>query len=346
MRDILDTLERWNSAGDDIALATVVSTWGSSPRKAGSKMAVRPDGTMVGSVSGGCVEGAVTETALQVIQGDPPRLLKFGVSDETAWEVGLACGGSIEVFVHKLDREILKQAARLIHQESTVALLTCIEGAGDRSGSQLLLNSEGDPVAGDRDLLAGRVIDAVREALTSGSSVRLNQEPGSDCQLFLDVIPAPSKLVMIGGVHISIALAEMARVLGYKTIIVDPRRSFASDERFPGVDLLIQSWPQDAYAQIALDNETAVAVLTHDPKIDDPAILGALDQPVFYLGVLGSRRTHAKRMERLKQAGCSEEQLVRLHAPIGLDIGARSPEEIALSIMAEITSARHGRIDP
>lgn len=339
MRDIIDVLEAWIDSGEPVVTATVVSTWGSSPRKSGSKMAVRGDGTMIGSVSGGCVEGAVAETAMQVLEGAPPQLLKFGVSDETAWGVGLACGGSIEVFVQKLDAPVFRAAANHIRSDQSLAILTQIEGAGDEVGRQLLIGRDGKPLAGDESILDDPLQDVIGRAFQRGQSARLDLG-AKDSAIFIDLMPAPRRLVMIGGVHISIALAGMAKTLGFKTIVVDPRRLFASAERFPDVDLLIPSWPQDAYEQIVLDHETAVAVLTHDPKIDDPAIIGALDSPAFYIGVLGSRKTHNRRLGRLKEAGIDDEQLARLHAPIGLDIGAQSPEEIALSILAEITASQ------
>ena len=342
MRDILSTIQEWVASGQDIALATVVSTWGSSPRKTGSKMAIRSDGLMAGSVSGGCVEGAVVENALEILQGAPPRLLKYGVSDDTAWNVGLACGGSIEVFVQRLDPESFNAISKLITANRTAAALTIIEGDKAVLGQQTLFNGEGGVIAGDENLLDPREKEAVDAAFARGQSQRIHQSASTDRALFLDFIPAPMKLVIIGGVHISIALAEIARAVGYQTILIDPRRMFASGERFTDVDELIHTWPQDAYKEIELDRETAIAVLTHDPKIDDPAIIGALEHPVFYIGVLGSRKTHAKRMTRLRDAGCSDQQLDRLHAPIGLHIGAQSPEEIALSIMAEITAARRG----
>ena len=345
MRDIIDVLETWIAGDEPVATATVVSTWGSSPRKSGSKMAVRGDGTMTGSVSGGCVEGAVAETAMQVLEGAPPQLLKFGVSDETAWDVGLACGGSIEVFVQKLNATLFREAAKRIRSDQSLALVTQIEGAGNKVGKQLLIDRDGKPLAGDESMLDDPVQDAVRQAFRGGLSGRLDL--GSmDMAVFMDLMPAPRRLVMIGGVHISIALAGMAKTLGFKTIVVDPRRLFASHERFPEVDHLIPSWPQEAYEQIVLDHETAVAVLTHDPKIDDPALLGALASPAFYIGVLGSRKTHNRRLGRLKEAGVNDEQLARLHAPIGLDIGAQSPEEIALSILAEITAAQRQESSP
>jgi xanthine dehydrogenase accessory factor len=342
MRDIIDQLESWVANEESIAIATVVSTWGSSPRKVGSKMAVRSDGTMIGSVSGGCVEGAVAEAAMKILEGTPPQLLKFGVSDETAWDVGLACGGSIEVFVQKLDEEILTKAASQIKSNQTIGLISLIKGPEHAIGKQLLIGLDANVLAGNIAFLKDLPEVTLQAALDKGESGRLETGTAAGRKTyFLDVVSAPRKLVMIGGVHISIALAEMAKTLGFETIVIDPRRLFASDERFPDVDILIQSWPLEAYEQVSLDRETAVAVLTHDPKIDDPAIIGALEMPVFYIGVLGSRKTHAKRVKRLQKAGINNQQLKRLHAPIGLNIGAQSPEEIALSILAEITTAQH-----
>lgn len=345
MRDIYSTLKDWLPDNAPIVLATVVSTWGSSPRVVGSNMAVRSDGTMVGSVSGGCVEGAVTETALQVIGGAPPQLLKFGVADDTAWEVGLACGGSIEVFVQPLNREIMSAAGKLIDSDQSFALVSCIKGPETDIGKQALLDMEATFLAGDEGIISDITEADLQQAMRRGESGRLNARLSQERELFIDVVRSPARLVMIGGVHISIVLAEIAKLLGYKTIVVDPRRLFASESRFPAVDELLQMWPQEAYGQIGLDRETAVAILTHDPKIDDPAVLGALEDKVFYIGVLGSQRTHEKRLERLRNAGCSDEQLARLHAPIGLDLGAQSPEEIALAIMAEITAARKGKLN-
>jgi xanthine dehydrogenase accessory factor len=343
MRDILDILEEWVSEQKAVAIATVVNTWGSSPRKTGSKLAVRSDGAMAGSVSGGCIEGAVAETAMKIIAGAPPQLLKFGVSDNEAWDVGLACGGTIEVFVQTLDVGLFTQAASQIKTDQTIALISCIEGAEDLIGKQVLVDPQGDPIAGDQGLLRDLSRSGLQNAISRRECGRLETASVTDRAFFLDIIAAPSQLVLIGGVHISIALAQLAKVLGYKVIVVDPRRLFATDDRFPAVDKLIRSWPQDAYKQIDLNSETAIAVLTHDPKIDDPAIIAALEKPVFYIGVLGSPTTHTKRLERLRKAGCSEGQLAKLHAPIGLDLGAQSPEEIALTIIAEILAVHSGK---
>jgi xanthine dehydrogenase accessory factor len=244
-------------------------------------MAVRADGAMTGSVSGGCVEGAVVQEAQDILGGAPSHLIQFGVADEIAWEVGLACGGSIEVFVQPLDP---------------------------------------DP---------GR------------EQVEFN---GEELEVFIDLLLPTPTIIMIGGVHISIALAEMARSLGYRTIVIDARKYFATQERFPAIDQLIQSWPEEGFEAAGIDASTAVVVLTHDPKIDDPALKLALRSPAFYVGALGSRTTHAKRIERLRQDGLSNEVLARLRAPVGLDLGARTPQEIALSVLAEITASRHGML--
>jgi xanthine dehydrogenase accessory factor len=344
MRDIYDALKNWLREDEPLAIATVVTTWGSSPRSVGSKMAVRADGAMLGSVSGGCVESAVAETALQIIQGASPQLLEFGVADDTAWEVGLACGGSIEVFVQALNPEIFSRAGKVIESDQSFVIIYCIAGPDEDIGKQALIDADAELLSGDEEIISDIPITQLQAALGRGESHRLKTGHPSERELFFDLISAPARLVLIGGVHISIALAEIAKLMDYKTILIDPRRLFASQERFPAVDELIRMWPQEAYEQIGLDQDTAVAILTHDPKIDDPAVLGALQHNVSYVGVLGSQKTHAERLKRLRKAGCSDAELAKLHAPIGLDLGAQSPEEIALSIMAEITAARRNKL--
>ena len=348
MLEILDQLQSWTEAGHEIAIATVVSTWGSSPRAAGAHMAVRADGTMVGSVSGGCVEGAVVEQALKILDGAPPKLLQFGVADETAWEVGLACGGSIEVFVQRFDPSLLEPLLKGSENRSAQVMVTVISGPEKMLGGVEIFDAEGrvtstwsDGIGEELDELDDWVAATFARRTPTREQVEINSQ---SIEFFLNtLLPSPT-IIMIGGVHISIALAEMAASLGYHTIVIDPRKSFASQERFPVVGQLIQSWPEEGLDVVGINASTAIAVLTHDPKIDDPAIKLALRSPAFYIGALGSRTTHAKRVERLRQDGISNELLARLRAPIGLDIGARTPEEIALSILAEITASSHGRL--
>ncbi len=346
MRDILNDLERWIEADQSAAIGTVIQTWGSAPRGAGSKMGVSNKGEITGSVSGGCVEGAVVEESLEVLKSGVPRLLHFGVADETAWEVGLACGGTIDVFVNRLDQAWFAPLASAVQQEQTVAAVTIIQGEDEQLGRTLLVYEDGSVRGGPLgEGLDQAALESAKEAISAGRPLRRTIRPaqeGSQVDVFIDVILPSPVLVIVGGAHISIALADLARVLGYRAMVVDPRRSFANQERFPNVDRLLQSWPGQALAEIGLNRSTAVATLTHDPKIDDPALIAALPSQAFYVGALGSQKTQAKRRQRLLDAGLSEAQIGRLHGPIGLDIQANTPEEIALAIMAEIVAARRG----
>src|SRR6266498_903994 len=291
MKDLLPEIEAWTREGQPFALATVVQTWGSAPRAAGSRMVVGADGRIAGSVSGGCVEAAVVEAAHEVLRTATPKLLHFGVADETAWAVGLACGGTIEVFVEKPDPLFLDRARRLVQEDQAAVLATVVEGP--LAGRWLAARPEG-PGEGTLGKLTEPVRAAALGVLGEGKSVRTRV---GEVAVFLDVLrPAPT-LVIVGGVHIAIGLTR----------------------------------------------ETAVAVLSHDPKLVDPALRAALVSPAFYVGALGSKTTQAKRRQRLLEAGLSEPQVDRLHAPIGLDLGGRSPEEIALSVMAQVVAVRNGR---
>ena len=345
MREVIADIERWRGLGKRIALATVVETWGSAPRGAGAKMALTADGELAGSVSGGCVEGAVVEAGRQALKTGQPQLLHFGVADETAWGVGLACGGNIDVFVQPLDVSIYEVARREMEAERPAAIVSVVRGPAGWLGRQWLMHDDGQLTGSAPD---ERITAAARAALGAGQPQRINvpdAAPGP-VELFVDVLlPAPT-LIAIGGVHIAIALTAIAKTLGYRTVVVDPRRAFGSEVRFPHVDRLIQVWPDEALAQIGLTRSTAVVMLTHDPKLDDPALKMALPSPAFYVGALGSRKTQTLRRARLLAAGVSEADLARLHGPIGLDLGARTPEEIALAVMAQIVAARSGRAQP
>jgi len=304
----------WFRAGQGSVIATVVQTWGSAPRPVGSQLAIRGDGHMEGSVSGGCVEGAVIVDGLDAIEDGTARLLEFGVSDDEAFAVGLACGGTILVLVEPVGTvmpvDLLEQvvASRLARA----------------------------PVAYVADLNS----DARRIADTGEFAERFRLDRSGveeDAQTFVAIHNPPLKMIVVGGVHIAQHLLPLARACGYDPILVDPRPAFGSPERFPDVQIL-EDWPDAALLLAGLDARTAVVTLTHDAKLDDPAIKAALTSDVFYLGCLGSTRTHAKRITRLREAGFSDEQIGRIHAPVGLDIGGRSPAEIAVSVMAQITT--------
>lgn len=339
MRDILDDLTRWSEQGTDIALATVVQTWGSSPRQEGAKMAINARGEITGSVSGGCVESAVAEAGQQVLESGLPQLLHFGVADETAWSVGLACGGSVDVFVERMDLKQFNFLRELLLNEEPAASVTIVSGPESVVGRKLTLNMR-DPSARFGSLNSGSDDQSVELAMQVAEP-SLQELAADRVTAFVDIMPPPPTLVVVGGNQIAITLSKLAKTLDMRTVIVDPRRAFATEERFPEVDELLQVWPSEAFERVPLTASTAVVMLTHDPKIDQPALELALTSEAYYVGALGSRKTQAKRREALKERGLSEADLDRLHGPVGLELGADTPDEIALSIIAEIVTVRH-----
>ena len=338
MEEVKQDIDRWLAERQIVALATVVQTWGSAPRKAGAKMGVTGGGGISGSVSGGCVEGAVVTAAEQVLENGRPTLLHFGVADETAWEVGLACGGEIEIFVEPLNRRAYDFVTGLQEREQSGLLATVIQGPDELVGNKLAIKDGAliwDEIGTELEKDTLKMLQEIKK--TSRLILRENLE------VFVEVLRPAPMLVIVGGVHIAVALIHLANELGFRTILVDPRRAFNNLERFPHAGKLLQEWPGEGFSKIAWTAETAVALLTHDPKIDDPALLFLQDQNPFYVGALGSRATHQKRKERLLAAGINPDFLDTVHAPIGLDIGAQNPEEIALSVMAEIISSYRNR---
>lgn len=340
MLDILETMNRWLEEERAVALATVVETWGSAPRRVGSKMGITGQMNMIGSVSGGCVEGAVVEEALAGLGEGRPRLLKFGVADDMAWEVGLTCGGSIEVFVEPLDAKWWDALANLALNDNFGVTVTFLEG--ERIGEKVMLDKAGEVIYRDLNLSVD-LLDAMRmvaaESHKSGVTVIGGERVMVDMQ-----IERPH-LILIGGVHVAIPLQAMARQVGFRVSIVDPRAAFASEERFPDVANILHSYPDKALPQLGLDRSAYLAVLTHDPKIDDRALITALPANIPYVGVLSSGRTHRQRVARLKEAGLSDELIAQIRTPIGIDIGASTPEEIAVCILAEIIAVRNGQRD-
>lgn len=341
MREVLADVTNWISKNEQVALATVVHTWGSSPRRVGAKMALTPGGKISGSVSGGCVEAAVFEAGVEVLKTGRPQLLKFGVADDTAWQVGLACGGHIEVFVKPLERVNFEKIRQELERRRPFSVASIVSGPANWLGREVVVG-EGEVQYSLSSGLDPMVNEKVRLAAAEGRSQLFDLEfENENLQVFVDVEKSPATLVIVGGVHIAIALTSIAKTLGLDTVVVDPRRAFGNAERFPHVDRLVQAWPEEAFGQIGLTSETAIAILTHDPKIDDPAIKLALKSEAFYIGALGSDKTQEKRRQRLSADGLTGEQLARLHGPIGLAIGAETPEEIALAIMSEIVACRH-----
>jgi len=308
LREVLSELGEWTKAGEEIALATVVETWGSSPRPLGSKMVVTQSGKMAGSVSNGCIEGAVFEEAQKVLKAGEPKVAAFGVADDVAFEVGLACGGHIEVFVQPLGR-VHEQLIEMLQRDVPATLRTNL-------------------VTGEAELVEGA---------PSGSELARR-----DGDMFIEPFRRPAHLIIIGAIHIAIPLHRLAKLMGYRVTIVDARAKFASKERFPEADELIVAWPDEAMARLSIDNSSYVVILTHDPKFDLPALRSVLGKQAGYVGAIGSRKTNQNRFDALRAEGFTEEQLARVHGPIGLDLGGRGAEETALGILAEITATRFG----
>ncbi|QEW21282.1 putative xanthine dehydrogenase subunit A [Marinibacterium anthonyi] len=316
--DIPDIALNWHREGKGAALATVVETWGSAPRRTGSQLVIAGDGRIEGSVSGGCVEGAVLMEALEALEDGQHRVLEYGVSDDDAFAVGLACGGTIRVLVEPVGGAL------------PVEMLEELVAA----------RAKREPVAYEVNLTSG-----ARRLVREGHEDRFRMDRSGvepDGETFVAVHNPPLRLILVGAVHIAQALVPMARIAGYDPVIVDPREAFASEARFPG-ETILHDWPDEAVAALGLDARTALVLLTHDPKLDDPALEAGLRAACFYIGALGSVRTHAKRVARLEAAGFSQGEIGRIHAPVGLDIGAAGPAEIAVSILAEITAVLRGR---
>lgn len=316
---IPETALAWHLDGKGSALATVVQTWGSAPRPVGSQLAISAEAEIQGSVSGGCVESAVVAEAFEALDTGTPRLLEYGVSDDDAFAVGLACGGTIRILVEPIgvgngpDTDLLGQLVAARSARQPVVLATNVE-----DWSRRIVGTSGDTLA-----------EEARAALRSDRSAFAGP-------WFLSAHNPPLRMIIVGAVHIAQPLAVMAREAGYDPYLVDPREAFGAEHRFPEFEIS-NDWPDDAVREIGIDTRTALVTLSHDPKIDDPALLAGLASEAFYIGALGSTRTHAKRVERFQAAGQKEAAIARIHAPVGADIGAKSPAEIAVSIMAEVT---------
>ena len=321
MRGILPELDRWHARGDRIALARVVATRRSAPRPVGSKLIVSETGELAGSVSGGCVESEVVEAAREVLAGGAPQLLTFGISDDLALSVGLACGGEIDVWIDEPDPKLLEELADIARSERRAVVFVDLE-----DGSQRLVPDGDDDVAD--------------ELIRSGHSkvVELHGR-----RVFADVFGPPPRLFVYGAVDTADALCAAAKAIGWRTIVADARARFATRERLPSADEIIVAWPEEALAQVAPDHTTAILVLTHDDKFDLPLLTGALATEAYYIGALGSRRNQERRRERLLEAGVDETELERISGPAGLDIGAHTPAETAVSMLAEIMAVRAGR---
>jgi xanthine dehydrogenase accessory factor len=355
VREVLSELLAWWRAGESVGVGTVVATFQSAPRPPGASMLVGPDGTAVGSVSGGCVEGAVYDLAQEVIGTGTPALQRYGISDDDAFAVGLTCGGILDVYVEKVDRASFPELAEIaedIEAGRAVAVATVVEHPDPaRVGARLIVRGE-DEVSGS--LGSSRADDAVRDdalgLLASGRSEALGYGPdgerrGEGMRVFVWAFAPKPRMLVFGAIDFAAAVAKVGSFLGYSVTVCDARPVFATNSRFPSADEVVVDWPHRYLeAEVAagrIDARTVICVLTHDPKFDVPLLEVALRLPeVAYVGAMGSRRTHDDRMARLREAGLEDKELDRLSSPIGLDLGARTPEETAISIAAEIVASR------
>ncbi len=356
MRDVLDDLMKWWDSGETVAVATVVATFQSAPRPPGASMLVGPDESAVGSVSGGCVEGAVYEVAREVAESGVPELNRYGVSDDDAFAVGLTCGGILDVFVEKVSKETFPELGELaedVRSGSPVALATVIEHPDPEIlGRRVLVR----PEAVKGSLGSARMDDAVHDdalgLLAHGTNQTLSygidgERRGEGMRVFVWSFAPKPRMLVFGAIDFAAAVARVGAFLGYHVTVCDARPVFATSSRFPSADEVVVDWPHRYLgAEVEagrIDPRTVIAVLTHDPKFDVPLLEVALRLPdIAYVGAMGSRRTHDDRLARLREAGLTEAEMARLSSPIGLDLGARTPEETAVSIAAEIIAGRWG----
>ncbi len=350
MKELLETVRAWQVEGAELGRAVVVRSFGSAPRPEGATLVVTADGRLAGSVSGGCVEGAAFEEIQRARREGLSRVIRYGISDEKAWDVGLACGGTIDVLVEPLMRpEVVEAAAGAGGVAVAIPLPADAPppefgpyppGAGAPPAASFLVREDGRTTgsAGDPQLDAA-VARTARELLARGGSRTVVV---GNRQVFLEGYPATPRLVVVGAVQVAMPLVRFARELGYSTVVVDGRSTFATRERFPDVDRLMVGWTDEVADEIALGRDDAVAVVSHDVKFDEPAIVAALGRGCRYVGAVGSRKTQAERRARLLAEGVAETDLARLRAPIGLDLGGRAPAETALAIMAQVVAERYG----
>jgi xanthine dehydrogenase accessory factor len=355
MRDVMDRLEGWWKNGETAALATVVGTYSSAPRQPGASMLVGPDGEAVGSVSGGCVEGAVYELGQQVLADGRPIFQRYGVSDDDAFAVGLTCGGIIDIFVEKVDPQSYDQlgsVAQAIRDETPVAVATVVGGPSDRLGKRLIVWADHVDGATGSTRLDDAIHDDARGLLDAGRNAILHygvdgQRRGEGLDVFVESFAPPPRMIVFGAIDFAASCAKMGSFLGFRVTVCDARPVFATASRFPGANEVVVEWPHRYLAAEAeagrIDKRTVLCVLTHDPKFDVPLLEVALRLPeVAYIGAMGSRRTHDDRIARLKEIGVTDEEIARMSSPIGLDLGARTPEETAVSIAAEMIAQHWG----
>ena len=343
MRDVMNDVFLWREARKEIVLATVVKAYGSALRPIGSKMAISSAGDISGSVSGGCVESAVFTEAQAVFKSRQAKLVSYGIADETAWSVGLTCGGTIEVFLDVLDEEMGETLMRALQSDELIGQATVLTGA--HTGERLLLWPDGNKAGDVSDEgfaagIAARAEDLFQRQETRKVEIEVGEETVA---VFIQVYPPSPRLVVVGAVHIAVPLVALGNTMGFRTIVLDARSAFATTERFPHADKMIVKWPAEALDELHLDEGSYVAILSHDAKFDIPALQVATQSKARYVGVLASKHTYSILHEALLVEGVPEELLAKVHTPIGIKkLGARGPEGIAFSIMAEMIAEMRG----
>ncbi len=335
MQEIAATVRSWRDAGNDVALASVVSTQRSAPRPIGATMAVAANGSVIGSVSGGCVEADVCRIATEVLSTGVPQLVRYGITDAEALDVGLPCGGEIEVFVEAPGAAVVDRLVSVPDGDRMV-VFTVVEG--DAAGAKLVVPVDpAGPATGDGP---AELRDRVRQVIDAGRPLVIDHH---GVRVLADLVGPVRELVVVGAYDIAEQLCALAARLGWRTTVVDARERFATAERVPSAQRIVVDWPHEALARIAPDRSTAIVVLSHDPKFDVPALKAALETPAFYVGALGSRSNQRRRRPRLLEAGVPEDRIARIHGPCGLDLGGATPAETALSIVGEIVAVGNGR---
>jgi xanthine dehydrogenase accessory factor len=356
MRDLLETLDAWRAEGRDAGRAVVVRTFGSAPRPEGAVLLVSDDGRLMGSVSGGCVEGAAAEEIERARRTGNARVIRYGISDEEAWDVGLACGGTIDVLVQPVVPAGVTTAVAgsLGPRGRSVAAVTPLPADAPPAAFGAYPPGQGEPpappilIGAGGELIEGTTGEAASDADLAIAAARILDDGRSRTveiggrAYFVEAFPVRPRLVVVGAVEVARSLVRYARELGYEVVVVDGRASFATPERFPDVDRIVVAWPDEAFESLDVGPNDAVAILSHDPKFDEPAIVEATRRGCRYVGAVGSRKTQADRKIRLAEAGLTADEINRLRGPIGLDLGGKDPAETALAVMAEIVAARRG----
>lgn len=344
MREILDEVGSWQRAGEEIALATLVAVRGSAPRRPGARLAVTRSGKIAGSISGGCVENDLIEKAMEVLRDAKPRLETYGISDEQGFEIGLSCGGSIDVLLEPAAWDEPLNAACLALRSRRPVALGVVCDPPELRGRRIAVFPRDRSVGSiDRELDGAIESEAHRLLPAGGTKLLALPWQGGDARVFVEAFAPPSRLFIVGATHAAVALCRMAKLVGFHVTVVDPRSIYASRERLPEADEIRRAWPDEALDEKEMDEYSYLVSLTHDPKFDQPTLLKALRSAARYIGAIGSRSTHERRKQQLREQGFADADLSRIHSPIGLDIGSRTPEEIAVSILAEMLSVRYDR---